>query len=60
MASGTNVEFTYEVAISGKVASIAGRMLDSAAKATINLFFRRLVSIAEGADARPWWRRLIS
>ncbi len=58
--NGTRTEYDYEIAISGKVASIAGRMLDSGAKAVVNLFFRRLVAVAEGTDRLPWWRRLFA
>jgi 2-furoyl-CoA dehydrogenase large subunit len=57
---GTRAEFNYEIAISGKVASIAGRMLDGAAKAVINQFFRRLVAVAAGAKSEPWWRSVLS
>ena len=41
--NGTQVDYTYTVRISGKVASVGGRMMDGAARALINQFFKRLV-----------------
>ncbi|MBT7759671.1 MAG: molybdopterin-dependent oxidoreductase, partial [Rhodospirillaceae bacterium] len=41
---GTQVNYTYTVRISGKVAAVGGRMMDGAARALINQFFKRLVS----------------
>jgi 2-furoyl-CoA dehydrogenase large subunit len=53
---GTRADYDYEIAISGKVAAVGGRMLDGAARAVINLFFRQLIAAA-GRDERPSWRR---
>jgi 2-furoyl-CoA dehydrogenase large subunit len=56
---GTRADYDYEIAISGKVAAIGGRMLDGAARAVIRLFFRQLIAAA-GAPARvSWWDRLL-
>jgi 2-furoyl-CoA dehydrogenase large subunit len=56
---GTRADYDYQIAISGKIAAIGGRMLDSAARTVINLFFRQLIA-ATGAPARDsWWKRLL-
>ena len=56
---GTRADYDYDVAISGKVASIGGRMLQGAARAVIALFFRNLIAVAGGRDRRSWWRSLL-
>jgi 2-furoyl-CoA dehydrogenase large subunit len=56
LPKGTRADYDYEIAISGKVASIGGRMLDGAARAVINLFFRQLIA-ATGHEERRFWRR---
>ena len=56
---GTCAEYDYDVTISGKVASIGGRMLEGAARAVIGLFFRNLMAVAGGRDRRSWWRSLL-
>lgn len=43
-ADGTLVQYDYEVAIAGKVASVGGRMLDGAARTVIGGFFKALVA----------------
>ena len=53
---GTRADYDYEIAVSGKVASIGGRMLDGAARTLINSFFRQLIA-ATGRDRQPLWRR---
>jgi 2-furoyl-CoA dehydrogenase large subunit len=45
---GTCVTYRYEVTVSGKVASVGGRMLDGAARALIGQFFTRLVRQGDG------------
>jgi len=45
----TTVAYTYEAAVGGKVASIAGRLLDGAAKVVIGQFFDALAAKAGGA-----------
>ena len=47
---GTRVSYDYEIELTGKVASIGGRMLEGAAKALVNQFFERLVAQV-GGDA---------
>jgi 2-furoyl-CoA dehydrogenase large subunit len=56
---GTRADYDYEIAISGKVASIGGRMLDGAARAVIGLFFRQLITATGRAERWPWWRSLL-
>jgi len=46
--TGTRVDYTYEVRLSGKVASIGGRMLNGAARILIRQFFDALVRRAAG------------
>jgi 2-furoyl-CoA dehydrogenase large subunit len=58
LPEGTRADYDYEIAISGKIASIGGRMLDGAARAVIALFFRKLIAATVGAQ-RPWWRSLL-
>ena len=49
-AAGTRVDYAYSVRISGKVAAVGGRMMDGAARAVINKFFKRLVGQVGDAD----------
>ncbi len=39
---GTDIDYTYRVTVSGKVAAVGGRLLDGAARALIGEFFTRL------------------
>jgi 2-furoyl-CoA dehydrogenase large subunit len=55
---GTRADYDYEIAMSGKVAAVGGRMLDGAARAVIALFFRQLIAATAGAPRVSWWRRL--
>ena len=55
---GTRADYDYEIAMSGKVAAVGGRMLDGAARAVIALFFRQLIAATAGAARVSWWRRL--
>jgi 2-furoyl-CoA dehydrogenase large subunit len=57
---GTCADYDYEITISGKVASIGGRMLDGAARAVISLFFRQLIAATGRAERPSWWRSLLS
>ena len=50
-AAGTRVDYTYSVQISGKLAAVGGRMMDGAARALINQFFKRLVGQVGDAGA---------
>ena len=54
----TQVSYTYEFEITGKVAAIGGRMLDGAAKAIIKQFFQRLTSTVGGGSPSLWTRLL--
>jgi 2-furoyl-CoA dehydrogenase large subunit len=56
---GTRADYDYEIAISGKVAAIGGRMLDGAARAVIALFFRQLIA-ATSTTHPDWWRSLLT
>jgi 2-furoyl-CoA dehydrogenase large subunit len=51
---GTNVHYTYSVRLSGKIATIGGRMLDGAARVLIGAFFDALARQA-GGQAQPGW-----
>ena len=60
---GTRVGYTYEVRISGKVAAIGGRMLESASRILVQQFFERLAAQIGGrpiAARRSWWQRLLA
>jgi 2-furoyl-CoA dehydrogenase large subunit len=63
-AGGTNLAYSYEAEIGGKVASIAGRLLDGAARLIIRQFFEALTRSVGGpapdgeGGSRPWLRRL--
>jgi 2-furoyl-CoA dehydrogenase large subunit len=48
---GTVVDYTYDAAIGGKVASIGGRLLDGAARVIIGQFFTSLARHAGGGAA---------
>ena len=58
------LEYRYEVAIGGKVASVGSRLLDGAARVIIGQFFAALAARAGGTAARRlvarwlwgWWR----
>jgi len=66
--NGTRIAYRYNVAVSGKVAAVGGRMLEGASRALINQFFRRLsrqidqprgqAATVSAADL-SWWRRLL-
>jgi len=59
--NGTRVAYDYEIALSGTVASVGGRMLEGAARALVNQFFQRLVAQVGGGAPRAesWWTRLL-
>jgi 2-furoyl-CoA dehydrogenase large subunit len=60
---GTKIDYDYTVEISGTIAAVGGRMLDSATKVLIKQFFQRLVVEMQGGtgagSAQRWWRRLL-
>lgn len=58
----TRIAYRYEAEIGGKVASIAGRLLDGAARLVIGQFFAALARHAEAGTAPPregWLARLL-
>jgi 2-furoyl-CoA dehydrogenase large subunit len=58
----TRIEYDYTVEVSGKVAAVGNRMLDSATKIVIAQFFQRLTSELgqdDGAPRLSWWRRFL-
>jgi len=58
---GTEITYTYGVRISGKVAAVGGRMLDGAARALIQQFFKRLLGATGGSPPGPgFWARLLT
>jgi 2-furoyl-CoA dehydrogenase large subunit len=61
--SGTRVRYDYAIELTGKVASIGGRMVEGAARAVVGQFFTRLAAQVGGAPQKvpqeSWWRRLM-
>ena len=60
---GTTLHYDYSANVSGKVAAIGGRMLDSAAKFVLKQLFETLGRVAAGessvsAAKKTWWRKL--
>jgi 2-furoyl-CoA dehydrogenase large subunit len=59
---GCRIDYHYDIHLSGRVAMIGGRMLDSAARHLINEFFRRFALSLGGRDFKtallPWRMRL--
>ncbi|MBI4969373.1 MAG: molybdopterin-dependent oxidoreductase [Rhodospirillales bacterium] len=45
---GTRVSYAYQVVVTGKAASIGGRLLDGATRLVVNQFFKRLVAQTQG------------
>lgn len=58
IAEGTQITYAYDAEIGGKVASIAGRLLDGAAKVIIKQFFAALARHTSGNDKRGLLARL--
>ncbi len=59
--SGSTLNYEYSANVSGKVAAIGGRMLESASKFVLKQLFERLGHIASGAHAptkRSLWQKL--
>lgn len=56
--AGTKVTYNYDAEIGGKVASIAGRLLDGAAKVIIRQFFAALVRHTGGRKKRGFFAYL--
>ena len=58
----TRLDYEYEVAVSGKIAAVGGRMLEGAARVVLSQLFERLGRRASGrpeAIEAGWWRRLL-
>ena len=60
---GSTLRYEYGADISGKVAAIGGRMLESAAKFVLKQLFEKLGQIASGdlppSSSKPgWWKKL--
>ena len=55
---GTQVTYSYDAAIGGKVASVGGRLLDGAAKIVIRQFFTALAHRAGGTRRMSLFARL--
>ncbi|WP_324752228.1 xanthine dehydrogenase family protein molybdopterin-binding subunit [Roseovarius sp. Pro17] len=55
---GTLVTYAYEVTVSGKVASVGGRMLDGAARMVIGQFFNGLVRQTGGTVSEGLWTKV--
>jgi 2-furoyl-CoA dehydrogenase large subunit len=61
--AGTRIDYEYAVAVTGKVVSVGGRLLDGAGAIIIRQFFERLArQLAPEAAAPPasMWRRVTS
>lgn len=58
----TRLEYAYEAAVSGKVAAVGGRMLQSASRAIIGQIFARLAQRLTGkpVGGNGFWQRLLS
>ena len=56
--AGTRLTYEYDAAIGGKVASIAGRLLDGAAKIVIRQFFTALARHTGGSGKSGFFARL--
>jgi 2-furoyl-CoA dehydrogenase large subunit len=63
---GTRVRYDYAVDLSGKIAAVGSRMLESASRVLIGTFFEALAGRASPAGAAPqprarlsFWRRLL-
>jgi len=54
----TRLDYDYKITVSGKIAAIGGRMLDSATRTIIRQFFERLKRECSPYGDLPWWRRL--
>jgi 2-furoyl-CoA dehydrogenase large subunit len=60
---GATLHYDYSANVSGKVAAIGGRMLDSAAKFVLKQLFDKLGQVAAGdsllqTPKRRWWQKL--
>ena len=51
--SGTELAYTYDVHVSGKVAAVGGRMMDGAARSIVGRFFKNVASTLAGPGEEP-------
>ena len=59
-AGGTRIAYDYKVTVTGKVAAVGGRLIESATKVLAEQFFQRLaIRVGGGPAPAPWWRRLL-
>jgi 2-furoyl-CoA dehydrogenase large subunit len=60
---GTRISYTFEAAVSGKVAAVGGRMLEGASRLLVKQFFERLAAQIGGeppAREPTWLARLLA
>ena len=50
---GTELRYTYDVHVSGKVAAVGGRMMDGAARSIVGRFFKNVASALAGPGDEP-------
>jgi 2-furoyl-CoA dehydrogenase large subunit len=58
---GSTLNYDYGANVSGKVAAIGGRMLESASKFVLKQLFERLGQVASGVQPsakRGWWQKI--
>lgn len=58
-AIGTRLSYDYQADVSGKIASVGGRMLQGAARIIVAQLFVQLGREASGGPAQGWWGRLM-
>ena len=58
-ANGTRLSYDYQADVSGKIASVGGRMLQGAARIIVAQLFVQLGREACGGQAQGWWGRLM-
>lgn len=65
---GTHLDYAYEAAVTGKIASVGARMLQGASRVVIDQIFDRLRAEVDGTASaggspwqrlRQWWARLL-
>lgn len=59
----TRLVYNYQAAVSGKVAAVGSRLLESAARLVLNQLFEQLGKVAgkpaQTSETVSWWRRLL-
>jgi 2-furoyl-CoA dehydrogenase large subunit len=61
--NSTKIEYSYQIGLSGTVASVGGRLISGAARVLINRFFAALVvemnpDASQDQKKRSWFSRL--